>query len=91
MGVVNRGKRRIEYRLCLNLRGHVNAKEVDVIVRSGKKIIERIGLSRSYKHIRVHELDIGKFIPFVNNDIVYTNGCLKHFCKYIKAFPESRF
>jgi len=49
--MLNRGraKSKNKYALCVVQRGHVNARDKDIVVKLNKRIVDKLGYSRPYK------------------------------------------
>lgn len=75
------GKKRIEYKIALQPRGHVNCIYFDIIVKFRKCIVERLGYGRIFKKNFIYLLAGDRLAFWIKNDIKFTNGFKKHLKK----------
>jgi len=57
---LNRGKYKTHYCISIVQRGHVNARDKDIVVRFKGRIIEKLGYSRPYSGRNVIVMDQSK-------------------------------
>lgn len=59
---LNLGKYKTEYSICIIHRGHVHARDKDIVVKFKGRVIDRVGYSRPHS---------GKYL-FIMNELKFT-------------------
>lgn len=83
---VNRGKKNLKYHINLLQRGHVNVKDIDIIVTFKNKFVERIGFARWHIDAYIYYVKEERFLYWVCTcNIIKSSGFNKVLLKVILA------
>ena len=83
-GLKNRGIKCLKYCIVLNHRGHIGKKDIDILVKFKKRIVERIGYARWHKNFYMYHLKEDRLMFWVNTcNVKYSYGFKKFIIKML--------
>ena len=77
------------YHISIVQRGHVNARDKDIVVRFKGRIVDKLGYSRPYTNGYATVIDEKKLMRWVyHGNVVYSKGFLRLMAKLSLGFTD---